>query len=133
MGMAIRSWTTPITPCRASYQVGPLAGIIPASCNAEAGSPQHAKEESGQDKPESPSPATKDPDDEDSDKRRERNKQRRLNREALPIDLLQGLRVDLRGEDQNRNERDPSKHKESDHQLLGAIEGYRETQPERTT
>src|SRR6059036_3226751 len=25
------------TPCSASYQVGPLAGIIPASCNAEAG------------------------------------------------------------------------------------------------
>src|SRR2546426_45481 len=37
MAMAIRNWTTPITPCSASYQVGPLAGIVPASCNAEAG------------------------------------------------------------------------------------------------
>ena len=59
---------------------------------------------------------------EDSDKRRERNQQRRLNRDAVPIDLLQGLRVDLWGEDQNRNERDPNKHKEADHKLLGAIE-----------
>ena len=57
---------------------------------------QHAKEESDQDKPESPSPATKDPDHEDSDKRRERNQQRRLKREAFPIDLLQRLRVDPR-------------------------------------
>ena len=37
-------------------------------------------------------------------------------------DLLQGLHVDLRGQDQNRNERDPNKHKEADHELLGAIE-----------
>jgi len=88
---------------------------------------QHAKEESDQDKPESPSPATEDPDHEDSDKRRECNQQRRLNREAFPVDLLQGLRVYLRGEDQNRNERDPNKHKEADHQLLGAIEDCRET------
>ena len=94
---------------------------------------QHAKDESNQDKPESPSPATEGPDHEDSDTRRERNQQRSFNREAFPIDLLQGLRVDLRGEDQNRNERDPNKHKESDHQLLGAIEGSRETQPERAT
>jgi hypothetical protein len=77
--------------------------------------------------PESPSPPTEDPDHEDGDKRRERNQQRRLNREAFPIDLLQGLRVDLRGDDQNRDERDPNKHKEAAHQLLGAIEDCRET------
>jgi hypothetical protein len=28
---AIRNWTTPMSPCRASYQFGPVAGIRPAS------------------------------------------------------------------------------------------------------
>src|SRR2546430_16296137 len=88
---------------------------------------QHAKEESDQDKPESPSPATQDPDHEESDKRRERNQQRRLNREAFPIDPLQGLRVDLGGRRNIKKESDPNKHKEADHELLGASEDSRET------
>src|SRR5947209_13549168 len=125
MAMAIRNWTTPITPCSASYQVGPRAGIIPPSCNAEAGRRNTPKRKAIRTSQKVHRQRRKTPTTRTAISAESSNEQRRLNREAFPVDLLQGLRGYLRGEDQNRNERDPIKHKEPDHQLVGANEDCR--------
>lgn len=117
---------TVLTRASSVLELAPV-GNHPGDLQGGGWNAQQAKEECDQDQPESPSPATEDPDYEKSDEGRERNQKRRLDREAVRTDIRQGLPVDLRGQGQNRDERDPNKRKEADHQYLGAIEDRRET------